>query len=171
METACPPVHQRRSPQPVPAAYVPPVSVDCEPWYTRLSGASVLPAPCFSPQASLYIGCPEVALMRAVLEDALACFQRQFETAPRWVQQEAREAEGWLFSDDAHGLFSYVYVCAVLGLEPESIRQELMRWSQSHPSTRQHSRATRRTQTDQAWQARSCRRTHRSTVRQSLSPR
>ena len=142
METARPPVHQSRSPQPVPAGYVPPVSVDWEPWYKQPSGASVLPAPCFSPPTSLYTGCPEVSLMRAVLEDALACVHRQDETARRWVQREAREAEEWLFCDDAHGIFSYVSVCAVLGLEPESIRQELRRWSSSHPNTRQHSRAT-----------------------------
>lgn len=171
MDTVRPPVHQSRSPQPLPEGSVPPVSVDWEPWDKRLSGASVLPALCFSPPTSLYTGCPEAALMRAMLEDALACFQRQCAAEPRWVQQEAREAEGWLFSDDAHGLFSYVYVCAVLGLEPESIRQELMRWSQSHPSTRQHSRATRHTQTDQAWQAWSCRRAHRSTVRRARSSR
>jgi hypothetical protein len=75
--------------------------------------------------------------MRAVLDDALACFQRQYETEPRWVQREAREAEKWLFSDDAHKLFSFVSVCAVLGLERESIRQELKRCSQSHPNTPQ----------------------------------
>ena len=160
MDTTCPTMHQSRSPQPMPAVYVPPVSVDWESWYKRPCGASMLTAQCISPQASLYTGCPEAALMRAVLEDALACFQRPFETEPRWVQQEAREAKGWLFSDDADGLFSYVYVCAVLGLEREAIRQELMRWSHSHPSTRQHSRATRHTQTDQAWHAWSCQRAH-----------
>jgi hypothetical protein len=133
MHAAYPPVHQSGLPQPMPAAYVPPVSVDWEPWYKGPSGASVLPAPCFSPPTSLYTGCPEAALMQAVLEDALACFHRQYETERRWVQREAREAEEWLFCDDAHGLFSCVSVCAVLGLEPESIRQELMRWSPSPP--------------------------------------
>lgn len=75
--------------------------------------------------------------MRAVLEDALTCFQRQCETERRWVQREAREAEEWFFSDDAHGLFSYASVCAVLGLEPETIRQKLMHRSQSHPNLSQ----------------------------------
>ena len=92
MDTACPPVHQSQSPQPVPAAYVPPVSVDLESWDKQPSGASVLPAPCFSPPTSLYTGCPEVSLMRAVLDDALACVHRPDETARRWVQREAREA-------------------------------------------------------------------------------
>jgi hypothetical protein len=142
MDTVRTPVHQSQSPQPLPAAYVPPVSVNWEPWDKQPSGASVLPAPCFSPPTSLYTGCPEVSLMRAVLEDALACFYRQYETARRWVQREAREAEEWLFCDDAHGLFSYVSVCRVLGLEPESLRQALRRRSPSQPNTRQHSRAT-----------------------------
>jgi hypothetical protein len=89
----------------------------------------VLPAQFFSPQANLYTGCPEATLMRAVLEDALVCFQRQFEIERRRVQCVAREAEEWLFSDDSHWLFSFVYVCAVLGLEPEPIRQVRKRWS------------------------------------------
>jgi hypothetical protein len=142
MDTVRPAVHQSRSPQPLPAAHVPPVSVDWEPWDKQPSGASVLPAPCFSPPTSPYAGCPEVSLMRAVLEDALACVDHRNETARRWGQREAREAEEWLLCDDAHGIFSYVSVCAVLGLEPESVRQALRRRSPSHPNPRQHSRAT-----------------------------
>jgi hypothetical protein len=73
--------------------------------------------------------------MRAVLDDALMCFYSQYETDRPWVQREVREAEEWLFCDDSHGLFSCVSVCAVLGLKPESIRQELLRWS-PFPRTR-----------------------------------
>jgi hypothetical protein len=142
MDTAYSPVHQSPLPQPVPAGSVPPVSVDWKPWDQQPSGASMLPAPCFSPPTSLYTGCPEAALMQAVLDDALACVHRQDKTERRWVQREARQAEAWLLCNDAHGLFSYVYVCAVLGLEPASIRQELRRWSPSHQNLRQHSRAT-----------------------------
>jgi hypothetical protein len=80
--------------------------------------------------------------MRAVLDDALACVHRQYESERRWVQRQGREAEEWLFSDVAQGVFSYVSVCAVLGLKREFIRQELMRWGQSYLNTPQHSRAT-----------------------------
>jgi hypothetical protein len=132
MDTTYPPVHRTQSLHPVPAAYVPPVSVDWGSWDKQPSDVSVLPAPCFSPQTSLYTGCPEVSLMRAVLEDAVACFRKPYEAERRWVQREAREAEEWLFCDDAYGLFSYVSVCTVLGLEPESTRQKLRRWSQFH---------------------------------------
>jgi hypothetical protein len=142
MDTTGPPVYQSQLLQPVPAAFVPPVSADGGPWDKPPSGASVLPAPCGSPAAKLYSGSPEVALMQAVLEDALVCVFGQYESERRRVQREAREAEEWLFSDDPHRLFSYVSVCSVLGLEPESIRQQLLRCSPGHANTWQHSRAT-----------------------------
>jgi hypothetical protein len=84
--------------------------------------------------------CPEAALMRAVFENALTYFQRQFMTEGRRVQREAQEAEEWFWSDDSHWLFSFVSICAVLGLEPEAVRQGLTRWSQSYPHVPQRKR-------------------------------
>jgi hypothetical protein len=132
MPTARPTTHRSRSPQPVPARAVAPVSADWDPWHERLSDASVLPAQFFSPQTSFYTGRPVAALLRAVLEDALACFQQQFVTEGRCVQRLAREAEEWLWSEEAHWPFSFMSVCVVLGLEPEAVRQQLKRWSHSH---------------------------------------
>jgi hypothetical protein len=137
MHPARPTTHRSRSPQPVPAEAGPPVSADWDPWHEPLSDASVLPAQFFSPQTSLYTGRPVATLLRAVLEDALTCFQKQFVTEGRGVQRMAREAEEWFLSDDAHWPFSFVSVCAVLGLEPESVRQQLKRWSHSHLNTPQ----------------------------------
>lgn len=74
----------------------------------------------------------EVALMRAVLEDAIACFQKQFVRSGRRAQRLAREAEEWFFADDYHWPFSFVNICAVLGLEPEYIRLGLKRWRQHY---------------------------------------
>jgi hypothetical protein len=74
--------------------------------------------------------------MRAMLDDVLACFQRQFETEGRCARRMARETEEWFFSD-AHWTFSFGHICVVLGLEPESIRQELKRWSQAYATTPQ----------------------------------
>ncbi len=68
--------------------------------------------------------------MCAVLEDALLCFQRQFEIERRDILA-AQEAEEWFFSDDSHWLFSFVSICTVLGLEPEVIRKGLKHWRQS----------------------------------------
>jgi len=120
------PAPRSRSPQPV--------SADSDLWHKRPSG--VLAEQFFAP-VSLATVYPEAALMCAVLEDAFLCFQRQFEIESRSIQRTAQEAEEWFFSDDAHGLFSFVSVCDVLGLEPELIRKGLKHWSQSRPGTPQ----------------------------------
>lgn len=65
--------------------------------------------------------CPETALLCAVLENAFVCFQNRFDIS------EAQAAENWFFSDDARAIFSFVSVCAALGLEPGFIRKRLDR--------------------------------------------
>src|SRR4029450_12373845 len=118
-----------------------PVAVGQNPWQELLFDTNILPAQFFGPRMRLCTVCPEAALMHAVLEDALACFQKQFAAEGRRVQREAREAEAWFLSEDAHWPFSFVSVCAVLGLEPEAIRQQLQRWrhslSQTSPRNRE----------------------------------
>jgi hypothetical protein len=86
---------------------------------------------------SLATGCPEAALMCAVLEDAFFCFQKHFEIERRGMHRTGQEAEEWFFSDESYGLFSFVSVCTVLGLEPEFIRRGLKDWSQSRLDTAQ----------------------------------
>ena len=109
------------------------VSADWNSWHAQLSDASVLPEQFFTPQTSFFTGRPVAALLRAVLEDALSCFQKRFMTEERRVQREAQEAEQWFLSEDSHWPFSFVSICVVLGLEPEAIRQQLKRWSHFHP--------------------------------------
>ena len=133
-----PPAHHNHVLQPTPSGSAPSVSADWNPWQARLlSGSSVLPEQFFNPQASLFTGRPVAALLRAVLEDALACFQRQFLTVGRRVQREAQEAKAWFLSEEEDWPFSFMSVCAVLGLEPDAIRQQLKRWSHSHLATPQ----------------------------------
>ena len=71
-----------------------------------------------------------LALMRAVLEDAVHCFQKSqgVETS-----RLAKDAEQWLFADDQHWPFSFINICAVLGLDAEYIRLGLQRWRQTPP--------------------------------------
>ena len=76
----------------------------------------------------------EFALMYAVLEDALRCFRDQFVSEGRHAQRLGREAEEWFFSEDHHWPFSFVNICAVLGLDPEYIRLGLERWRQRPPT-------------------------------------
>jgi len=52
--------------------------------------------------------------MRAVLADALACFQHGLVNSKQRVQRVAQEAEAWFLNDDDHWPFSFVSICAVL---------------------------------------------------------
>jgi hypothetical protein len=141
MHPTPPTTHRSRPPQPLPVGSGGlPVSADRDPRHAQLSDVGIVPEQFFGSRASLGMACPEAALMRAVLENALTCFQRQFMTAGRRVQRESQEAEEWILSDDSHWLFSFVSVCLVLGLEPESVRQQLKRWSHSHPNTPERKR-------------------------------
>ena len=99
--------------QPTPAGSAPSVPIDRTPWRARLlSDSNVLPEQFFNSQASFFTGRPVAALLRAVLEDALACFQNQFLTKGRRVQQEAQEAEAWFLSEDSHSPSSLSVPCS-----------------------------------------------------------
>jgi hypothetical protein len=95
-----------------------------------LSSSVILPAQFYGPAAGLDTTCGELALRRAVLEDAIGCFQKQTVSSGRRAQRLAREAEAWLFANDYNWPFSFVNICAVLGLDPEYIRMGLRRWRQ-----------------------------------------
>jgi len=95
---------------------------------------TILPAQFDHPAASPAHGRPEAALMRAVLEDAVQCVREGWHTADRSKQQLAREALGWLFSEDEEWPFSFVNICTMLGLDPEYLRRGLRRWQQHPPS-------------------------------------
>ena len=94
---------------------------------------AVLPEQVSMDPASVRTGCPEAALMRATLEDAIVCFQHQFYVSRQRSHRLAREAEAWFFSDDTHWPFSFVNICAVLGFNPDYIRKGLRRWHAKHP--------------------------------------
>lgn len=91
------------------------------------TSAAVLPEQFYNPPART-TGRGEVALMRAVLEEALDCFQKQFVKSGRRAQRLAREAEEWIYSDEVRWPFSFVNICAVLGLDPDYVRLKLKRW-------------------------------------------
>jgi hypothetical protein len=94
--------------------------------YDQPSRGEQLPDSFFDSEINLRNVGPETALLYAVLEDAFVCFDRQFGVRMRSLQrQAAREAEEWFFSDESQNLFSFLSVCAALGLEPEFIRKKL----------------------------------------------
>lgn len=90
----------------------------------------ILPVQFYCSPESPYRAMGEVALMGVVLEDAINCFQRSAVSNRPRDQRLAREAEEWFFAKEDGYVFSFVNICAVLGLDPEYIRLGLKRWRQ-----------------------------------------
>ena len=70
----------------------------------------------------------EKALMLAVLEDGIRCFQehlRNPRSNPRLLSQQA---EQWIRAVDYEWPFSFQNVCETLGINPESLRGALLGW-------------------------------------------
>jgi len=70
----------------------------------------------------------EKALMLAVLEDGIRCFQehlRNPRSNPRLLSQQA---EAWIRAVDYEWPFSFNNVCETLGIDPGSLRAALLAW-------------------------------------------
>lgn len=100
-----------------------------------LPPAAVLPEQFYSAPVNVYSSRGEIALMRAVLEDAIECFQKQSLKSGRRAQRLAREAEEWLFKDDQRWPFSFLNVCDVLGVDSAYIRRGLKQWREKYSET------------------------------------
>lgn len=99
-----------------------------------LADQAVLPEQFHEPRGGIQNECGEVALMRAVLTDAINCYQRGLLSKKQRDLRLAEEAEEWFFVDDYYQPFSFVHICSVLGLEPAYIRLGLKRWGQEIPA-------------------------------------
>ena len=75
---------------------------------------------------------PEKALLLAVLEDGVRCFQDNILILPRNKKKQIlfEEAEAWLFNDESNETFSFVSICALLGFDPGYIRRGLRQWQE-----------------------------------------
>ena len=78
----------------------------------------------------------EWALVIAVLEDAISCFQKYFLARDKQGRRLFREAHEWIMSTEHRAVkrrnddcgFTFEYICEVLGLEPDYLRRGLERW-------------------------------------------
>lgn len=118
-----------------------------------LSVATAIPEQFHVVPGNPYRQGPEVRLRQAVLEDAVWCFQQQFLPSCINTRRLAREAEWWFFKDTSDWPFSFVHICAALGLEPEYIRRGLRRWYQQHPVNFQRGKRRALSQRPLAWRA------------------
>jgi hypothetical protein len=71
---------------------------------------------------------PEKRLMLAVLEDAIATFQRTVSATTRAARREFDEVRMWLASDETAWPYAFLNVCHVLGFDPAYLRAGLARW-------------------------------------------
>ena len=73
----------------------------------------------------------ERALMLAVLEDGIRCFQEHLRDPRSNPRLLSEEAEAWIRSDDDKWPFSFVNVCEALGINPPTLRKALLTWKES----------------------------------------
>jgi hypothetical protein len=71
---------------------------------------------------------PEKRLMLAVLEDAVASFQRTALATGRIPTREFAEVRSWFERDDDSWPYSFTNICHMLGFEPSYLRSGLDRW-------------------------------------------
>lgn len=73
---------------------------------------------------------PEKKLMLAVLEDAIACYQKYIFARDGKGKALFQEAEEWIKEKGGDWLFSFTNVCEILGFDPDYLRQGLMQWKE-----------------------------------------
>jgi hypothetical protein len=71
---------------------------------------------------------PEVRLMLAVMEDAVATYQRYAAEVNGRNQRLFEEAEDWINSTDTSWPYSFENICVALRVEPETLRRGLQSW-------------------------------------------
>jgi len=99
---------------------------------TTLFGPEVILPSQFSEQVSLkQTDRGEKRLMLAVLEEAVATFQRNVDAKSRHGQRVFREAEEWIWSNDSSWPFAFENVCHALDIEPAFLRRGLERWKET----------------------------------------
>jgi hypothetical protein len=70
----------------------------------------------------------EKALMLAVLEDGIRCFQEHLRNPRSNPRLLSREAEDWIRAVDYDWPFSFNNVCETLGIDPSALRAALLSW-------------------------------------------
>jgi hypothetical protein len=73
----------------------------------------------------------EEKLALAVLESAVEDFQKYVLTKDEKEGKLFQEAEEWLLKKESDQLFSFEYICAILGLAPAYVRRGLLHWKEA----------------------------------------
>jgi hypothetical protein len=86
---------------------------------------------------------PEERLVLAILEDAIDCFQENHLARQGRRKQLFDEVQKWIFQGHRDWVFGFENICAVLGFEPEYIREGLVRWRKREISKHRNPRLER----------------------------
>jgi hypothetical protein len=70
---------------------------------------------------------PELTLMLAILEDAVACYCKTLKRPRQNPDILARQAEFWIRLEDWDSPFSFNNICESLQMEPDATRDRILR--------------------------------------------
>jgi hypothetical protein len=71
---------------------------------------------------------PEKKLMLAILEDAIACYQKYLFARDSKGKALFEEAKEWVEEVNGAGVFAFDSVCEILGLNPDYLRRGMIEW-------------------------------------------
>jgi hypothetical protein len=71
---------------------------------------------------------PSKKLVLAILEDGVRCFQAYAPARGGQQKKLYAEAEQWIMEQGNDEIFSFENICEVLGLNPQYVREGLIRW-------------------------------------------
>lgn len=91
----------------------------------------VLPAQFFLNVHGKTVDGGERRLILAILEDAVACFQKYLFARDNKGRRLFREAEGWMMTRDKQSPYSFENICEFLSLDADHLRQGLRRWARA----------------------------------------
>src|SRR5262245_46018740 len=86
----------------------------------------------------------ELALMLAVLEEAVDCYKRNLFASDRKGKSLFEETEAWFSAHDSDAVFSFEYVCEALGFDADYLRAGLEQWKGKQASSHNRKKKGRR---------------------------
>ncbi len=95
----------------------------------RFEPETVVPAQVFDPRIGASLQ-PEKRLMLAVLEDAVAVYQRFLLSTRPIDKTEFDDTVAWVWSEDRMWPFSFLNVCDHLNLNADHVRAGLTTWAE-----------------------------------------
>src|SRR3989338_2740278 len=100
-----------------------------------LAGGNVLPAQYSGRRGNPKI--PELHLVLMILQDAVDCFQKYLFASTAEKRREFDDAERWILSNDREWPFSFNNVCNLLNINPDYLREGLIKWKEAQVQKRQ----------------------------------